>query len=75
MSMERWGYGTALEEGDDANLVVFDPEQRWTVDPGEFMSRSRNTPYAGWDVRGRVQHTLFKGRLVVIDGELAEGTR
>lgn len=75
MSMERWGYGTALEEGIDANLVVFDPERKWTVDPGEFMSRSRNTPYAGWDVRGKVLHTLFKGRLVVTDGELAEGTR
>ena len=75
MDMERWGYGTALEEGIDANLVVFDPERKWTVDPGEFMSRSRNTPYAGWDVRGKVLHTLFKGRLVVTDGELAEGTR
>jgi len=75
MDMGRWGYGTALEEGDNANLVIFDPEHRWTIDPGEFMSRSRNTPFADWDVRGKVLHTLFKGRLVVTDGEMAEGTR
>ncbi|MBU4193902.1 MAG: dihydroorotase [Actinobacteria bacterium] len=70
MDMGRWGYGTALTEGDDANLVVFNPEYEWTVDPEEFMSRSRNTPYAGWNVRGKVLHTVFKGRLVVTDGEL-----
>ena len=71
MDMGRWGYGTALEEGDEANLVVFNPAREWTIDPGEFKSRSRNTPYAGWDVRGKVMHTVFKGRLVVTDGELA----
>jgi len=74
MNMERWGYLPAVAEGLPANLVVFDPEEKWTVDPAAFKSRSRNTPYAGWNLRGRVRHTVFRGALVVRDGELA-GTR
>ena len=73
MKMERWGYLPAVEEGLPANLVVFDPEEEWTVDPAAFKSRSRNTPYAGWSLRGRVKHTIFRGALVVKDGELTAG--
>lgn len=70
MSVDRWGYATTLAEGDEANIVVFNPSQKWTVDPGEFMSRSRNTPFAGWELQGRVVHTVFKGEPVVADGEV-----
>ncbi len=70
MEMERWGYRPAVEEGVEANLVVFDPEAEWIVDPRAFRSRSANTPYAGWQVRGRVLHTVFRGVPVVQDGEL-----
>ena len=70
MDMERWGYRPCVVEGEPANLVVFDPELEWTVDPLEFRSRSRNTPFAGWKVRGKVRHTVFKGNLVVRDGDL-----
>ena len=73
MKMERWGYLPAVEEGLPANLVVFDPEQAWTVDPTAFKSRSRNTPYAGWSLRGKVKHTIFRGALVVKDGQLTSG--
>jgi dihydroorotase len=73
MKMERWGYLPAVEEGLPANLVVFDPEQVWTVDPTAFKSRSRNTPYAGWSLRGKVKHTIFRGALVVKDGQLTSG--
>jgi dihydroorotase len=74
MDMERWGYSPAVAEGLQANLVVFDPEAEWTVDPAAFKSRSRNTPYTGWKLTGRVRHTVFRGRPVVIDGALAAGS-
>ena len=71
MEMERWDYRARLQEDDPANLVVFNPEIEWTVDPNAFKSRSRNTPFAGLKVRGKVLHTVFRGRMVVRDGDLA----
>ncbi len=55
--------------GRPANLVVFDPTARWTVDPEALASRARNTPYAGREVTGKVRHTIRHGELVVLDGE------
>lgn len=69
MAMGRWGYRPSVEEGGSANLVVFDPEEEWTVDALKFRSRGRNTPYNGWKVRGKVLYTVFNGGLVVRDGE------
>ena len=48
---------------------MIDPEAEWTVDPSDSASRSRNNPYAGRRLKGRVRHTLFAGEPVVIDGE------
>jgi dihydroorotase len=70
MAMERWGYAPRVAEGEPANLVVLNPYEEWTVDPHAFKSRSSNTPFGGWKVRGRVRHTVFQGKLVVRDGEL-----
>jgi len=70
MQMDRWGYHPAVAEGLPADIMVFNPDLEWTVDPGAFKSRSRNTPYAGWKVRGKVIHKLFLGKAVVVDGEL-----
>ena len=52
-----------------ANLVVFDPAVRWEVDADRLASRSRNTPYAGRTLAGRVRHTILRGEAVVVDGE------
>ena len=41
----------------------------WTVDAGALASRSRNTPYAGMELTGRVRHTILAGEPVVVDGE------
>jgi dihydroorotase len=69
------GQGGPIAEGKPANLVVFDPDEEWTVDPGSFVSKSRNTPFGGRRLQGRVRHTFFKGRHVVRDGRvLAEVT-
>jgi dihydroorotase len=61
--------GCPVAPGSPANLVVFDPEATWRVDAGSLFSRSRNTPFAGRQLRGRVRHTIFEGEPVVIDGE------
>ena len=62
-------HGLPVEPGNPANLTVIDPSATWTVDPRELASRSRNTPYAGRTLTGRVRHTLLFGEPVVIDGE------
>jgi dihydroorotase len=46
------------------DVTVFDPERRWTVDPGAFRSLSRNTPFAGWELTGRPAATVVAGRVV-----------
>ena len=47
-----------------ADITVFDPDVAWTVDPARFRSKGRNTPYAGAELRGRVECTLVDGRIV-----------
>jgi len=54
----------ALGVGDDADIVIFDPEERWTVDPEKFRSRGRNTPFSGMTLRGRVKYTIVSGKIV-----------
>ncbi len=62
-------HGRPIVEGNPANLTVFDPQEEWTIDASTMQSRSRNTPYAGRRVRGRVRHTLLEGEPVVRDAE------
>jgi len=56
--------GGTLAENAPADVTVFDPEARWTVDPKAFRSKSRNTPFAGWELRGRPRLTIVGGRVV-----------
>ncbi len=51
-----------------ADLVVFDPDEEWTVDPEQFASKARNTPFAGWKLKGRVKYTISKGEVIYQDG-------
>jgi len=53
-----------LAPGSDADVVVVDQQESWEVDPTKFRSRSRNTPFAGWKVKGRAILTLVDGRVV-----------
>ncbi len=62
-------HGGPIEPGRPAHLAVFDPAERWTVDPCRLASRSHNTPYAGQELTGRVRHTVCRGEAVVIDGQ------
>ena len=61
--------GGPVTSGAAANLCVVDPTATWTVDPTALASRSRNTPYAGRTLTGRVRHTVLGGEPVVIDAE------
>lgn len=51
-----------------ANLVVWDPSVRRTVDPEAHLTRSRNSPYRGMELPGATVHTLYRGHRVVADG-------
>ncbi len=52
-----------LAVGGDADIVVFDPSHPWVVDPTQFHSKSRNTPFAGWNVKGKVIKTIVSGTI------------
>ena len=62
-------HGGPIAEGRVANLCVIDPAAPWTVDASRTASRSRNNPYAGRTLEGRVRHTILRGEAVVLDGE------
>ena len=53
-----------LAVGAEADVVVADPQESWEVDPAKFRSKSRNTPFAGWKVKGRIKTTIVGGRVV-----------
>lgn len=62
-------HGRPIDPGGPANFTVIDPEHRWTVAGSAMASKSRNTPFEGRRLKGRVRHTVFEGELVVFDGE------
>jgi len=53
-----------LKEGGPADLCIFDPKAEWTVEPEKSKSRSRNTPFAGRRLKGKVRYTICEGRTV-----------
>lgn len=63
----------SLEPGSPADLVLFDPEGTWTVEPERFHSKGRNTPFAGWTLHGRVLATVLAGRVTHVADELGAG--
>jgi dihydroorotase len=56
--------GGSLRKGSVGDVTIFDPEADWTVDPKKFVSKGRNTPYGGRELRGKVHYTIVGGRLV-----------
>ena len=63
-------HGGAVVEGEDANLVVFDPKATWIARNEDLHSYAINSPYDGRALTGRVRTTIAKGVLVVSDGAL-----
>jgi dihydroorotase len=64
------GHGRPLEAGAPANITLYDPDVRAAVDPANFASKSRNTPYAGLELPGQVIATFLRGRPTVLEGKL-----
>ncbi|MEV4186586.1 dihydroorotase [Streptosporangium canum] len=65
------GHGQPIEVGAPANITLYDAAVRAEVDPAGYASRSRNTPYEGRTLPGRVVATFLRGRPTVLDGKLA----
>ncbi|MFE0513284.1 dihydroorotase [Streptomyces sp. NPDC058964] len=64
------GHGRPVAAGEPANLTLVDTAYRGQVDPAGFASRSRNTPYRGRELPGRVTHTWLRGKATLVDGKL-----
>jgi dihydroorotase len=62
-------HGGPIAPGRPAHLCVIDPSEPWVVDAANLASRSRNSPFDGWKLTGRVRHTICRGEPVVIDGK------
>ena len=56
--------GGSLRRGAIADVTVFDPAREWTVEPANFVSKGRNSPYAGHTLQGVVMCTIVGGRIV-----------
>jgi dihydroorotase len=63
-------HGRPIAEGEPANIVLYDPAASRTIEASEVASLSRNTPYAGMELPGRVVATFLRGRPTVLDGKL-----
>jgi len=67
--LDALGHGLPVAAGNAANLCVLDPAAQWVVDPDRLASRSRNTPFAGRKLTGRIRHTVLRGTPTVVDHE------
>lgn len=56
-----------LAIGGDADIVIFDPDEEWTVDPEQFASKGRNTPFGGVKLKGKVKYTIVDGTIIYQD--------
>ena len=60
----------SLEVGSPADITVFDPDQPWTVDVGQFYTRGKHSPFAGRELKGKAMITIVAGRIVMKNGEV-----
>ncbi len=67
--------GGTLAPGSAADVVVLDPAAEWTVEPDDFYSKSRNTPFAGRTLRGRADLTIVRGQVVFERAKGRKGER
>jgi dihydroorotase len=66
------GHGRPIEVGEPANLTLVDPSASYLVDAAQLVSLSRNTPFAGRTLPGRVTATFLRGRATVVDAALIQ---
>ena len=65
----RFGYGTELKEGEVADLTVFDLEKTFTVDPADFVSMGKASPFTGMELQGVCTLTMIGGEIVWQEGK------
>lgn len=53
-----------IAPGDDADLVIFDPNEEWIIDKEKFATKGRNTPFHGFTVKGKVKYTVSGGTII-----------
>ncbi|MFW5999519.1 MAG: dihydroorotase [Halanaerobiaceae bacterium] len=58
---------SGISRGAPADLTVFDPGRKWTVNPAKFKSKGKNTPFAGWTLEGKPVMTAVDGKIVFDD--------
>lgn len=63
LGLDQQGTGS-LSIGKPADVIVFDPNRTWRVDTKTLTSAGHNTPFMGWELKGRVTHSLLGGKLV-----------
>ena len=61
----------SIEVGKVADITVIDPEAVYKVDTSKFASKSKNSPFDGYEVKGKIEYTIVGGNVVVEKGELA----
>lgn len=54
----------SLSEGKDADITIIDPDAEYVIDPSTFVSKGKNTPFAGRKVSGKVTYTIYDGKVV-----------
>ncbi len=65
-------YAGKLSIGKSADITIINPNETYKVNPNTFASKSKNTPFGGFDVKGKVLYTIVDGNIVVANGELVE---
>jgi dihydroorotase len=56
--------GGSLEAGSPADVVIFDTNEEWTYSEDKILSKSKNSPFKGWKLKGKVKHTICDGKIV-----------
>ena len=69
VGLDADGHGGPVAVGSVANLCVIDLGQTWSVDGTRLASKSRNSPWDGWKLTGKVRHTIYRGFPTVRDGD------
>jgi dihydroorotase len=69
VGLDAVGHGGPIAAGRPANLCVIDPAHTWSVDGSRLASKSRNSPWDGWKLTGKVRHTIYRGTPTVRDHE------
>jgi dihydroorotase len=63
MKVKQWG----MFEGSEAHITILDPARQWKFDVQQSKSKSRNSPFHGWDMKGKAVATVVHGKVVYED--------